>query len=431
MRKKKESGCLMTLIKVIIFVFVLMAAWYFISEKLLKKEERQTPTQAESTEEQTETTVWETWQESGEETENWWEEEQTETEETEDDGIAEAELDGKFYYEKLSSEEQAAYRKVAEGIREGQEQIRIELTENDQIERVLLYICNDFPEFFWFNGAGELTTYSGGEAYAEVTPQYSCTGEEREQMQAEIESAAQECLWGIDAYASDYEKILFVYEYLVNTVDYDGAAENSQNIYSSLVGRRSVCAGYARATQYLLERLGVFCTYVEGTTGEEQEAHAWNLVLCDGDYYYVDTTWGDPIFQESEGEAPVDNICYDYLCCNEEQLFQTHTLKGYVELPPCTKMDANYYVVNGMYYDTYDRETILAEMNAVIAAGGSQSVFKFANHELYQQAYADIFDDLIERASENLREQYHLERSEYRYQYDDTLNKITIWWKYE
>ena len=133
MRKKKESGCLMTLIKIIIFVFVLMAAWYFISEKLLKKEERQTPTQAESTEEQTETTVWETWQESGEETENWWEAEQTETEETEDDGIAEAELDGKFYYEKLSREEQAAYRKVAEGIREGEEQIRIELTENDQI----------------------------------------------------------------------------------------------------------------------------------------------------------------------------------------------------------------------------------------------------------------------------------------------------------
>lgn len=98
MRKKKESGCLMTLIKIIIFVFVLMAAWYFISEKLLKKEERQTPTQAESTEEQTETTVWETWQESGKETENWWEAEQTETEETEDDGIAEAELDGKFSY---------------------------------------------------------------------------------------------------------------------------------------------------------------------------------------------------------------------------------------------------------------------------------------------------------------------------------------------
>ena len=84
-----------------------------------------------------------------------------------------------------------------------------------------------------------------------------------------------------------------------------------------------------------------------------------------------------------------------------------------------------------MYYDTYDSEMILAEMNAVIAAGGSQSVFKFANSELYQQAYADIFDDLIERASENLREQYQLERSEYRYQYDDTLNKITIWWKYE
>ena len=37
------------------------------------------------------------------------------------------------------------------------------------------------------------------------------------------------------------------------------------SIYSVLVNGESVCAGYARTTQYLLERLNVFCTYVTGT----------------------------------------------------------------------------------------------------------------------------------------------------------------------
>ena len=70
---------------------------------------------------------------------------------------------------------------------------------------------------------------------------------------------------------TDYQKILYVYEYIVNTVDYDLEAADNQNIYSVFVNRRSVCAGYSKATQYLLERLGVFCTYVTGTTLDGQK----------------------------------------------------------------------------------------------------------------------------------------------------------------
>ncbi len=76
----------------------------------------------------------------------------------------------------------------------------------------------------------------------------------------------------------------------------------------------------------------------------------------DGDYYYVDTTWGDPVLQAEEGgEASIlGHISYDYMCCSEEQLLKTHTPDATAALPECTKMDANYYVVNGMYYETYD-----------------------------------------------------------------------------
>ena len=84
-------------------------------------------------------------------------------------------------------------------------------------------------------------------------------------------------------------------------MDYDESAPDNQNIYSIFVNRQSVCAGYSKATQYLLEQLGVFCTYVTGKTTEGGN-HAWNLVKCNGDYYYVDTTWGDPVFQQEEGE---------------------------------------------------------------------------------------------------------------------------------
>ena len=118
------------------------------------------------------------------------------------------------------------------------------------------------------------------------------------------------------------KKILYVYEKIVDEVDYDESAPDNQNIYSIFVNRQSVCAGYSKATQYLLEQLGVFCTYVTGKTTEGGN-HAWNLVKCNGDYYYVDTTWEIRCFSRKKARIypriqikkqtlpGINNISYD------------------------------------------------------------------------------------------------------------------------
>lgn len=346
--------------------------------------------------------------------------------------IPEEELE-RYYFGQLSEGEQMAYLEILQGIREGREKVYVHSEDAMRTNLLFQYVLRDYPGIFWCDGSTTATAYTGDESYTVLKPGYLYDMSERDIRQEEIDAEVQSCLAGIDMAASDYEKILYVYEYIVKAVDYDLTAEDNQNIYSVFVNKRSVCAGYSKAMQYLLDKLGVFCTYVTGKT-EGGQSHAWNLVICEGEYYYVDVTWGDPVFMQHEGEetgqAGQDYIGYDYMCCDEEELLRTHIPDEDAVLPPCTSKEWNYYVVNGMYYEYYDSEETLKVMNDVISAGGNPVTLKYADEELYAQARQDIFSDVLHRAAQNLAQWYGLSQVKYSYIDDEKLNKIVIYWEY-
>ena len=78
-----------------------------------------------------------------------------------------------------------------------------------------------------------------------------------------------------------------------------------------------VVYGYAKTYQYLLKKLGILSHMVSGysynpVTGAG-EAHAWNLVRINGEYYYTDVTWADQT-----------NVFYSYLNCDYSQISKDH-----------------------------------------------------------------------------------------------------------
>ncbi len=206
--------------------------------------------------------------------------------------IDETEVAGGYYYQLLSDGQQLVYKEILQGIRNQAESIYIHCATANEFGRIYEYLLYDRPEVFWCTGKTQITSYSD---YSEVRPGYICQGEELVRRSAEIDAAANACLAGISLEAPEYDKIKYVFEYLVNTVDYNMDAPDNQNIYSALVNKASVCAGYSRAAQYLLQRLGIECIYVVGTI-PEQGPHAWNIVKCNGQYYQMDVTFGDPVF---------------------------------------------------------------------------------------------------------------------------------------
>ena len=269
---------------------------------------------------------------------------------TRTDGELREEQEDCYAFGKLAEEEQEVYLEILEALIHFRENVKLSSCDKELISRVFQCVLNDHPEIFYVDGYS-YTEYTLGSILKKITftGSYQFSPEEVEEKQKRIENYVNQCLAGIPENAGEYEKVKYVYEYLIHHTDYDAAAKDSQNICSVFLERKSVCQGYAKATQYLLNRAGVTATLVLGRV-VGGEGHAWNLVRIDGEYYYVDTTWGDASYQEVGGSdyppEKIPTINYDYLCVTTEQMELTHT------------QDANFYVREGVYFTDFDEEKI-------------------------------------------------------------------------
>lgn len=296
-----------------------------------------------------------------------------------------------YYYSLLNRAEQIWYRDIEdalpkfEGKRElSSEGLKYGLTQED-IDRIFQCVLNDHPEFFYVEGYTYTTHLRENEIEKiEFTGTYSVEQEEAELRQIQIESEAARILEQLPAQTGEYEIIKWIYEYLIRSTEYDLTAQDNQNIYSVLIGKRSVCQGYARAVQYMLQQAGIECILVTGTV-ESGEGHAWNLVNCDGRYYYVDATWGDVCYEASTVGSDFPAVSYDYLCITTQQLLRTHTISEAFPVPYCDSMEANYYVREGAYFTTVDKEQIQAVFAAAEAAGYEAVTLKCAGEAVYRE----------------------------------------------
>lgn len=298
-----------------------------------------------------------------------------------------AETDGihqEYYFKQLTEEEKRVYRQLQQGIEEFQEEIYITSSQDAVLERAYDALLRDHSELFWAQGKGVVykTLYN---TYGKFQPSYEYTREEAEEITAALEAKAGEILAGVSADATDYEKARYIYGAVVQNTVYQ-IGEDDQNIAGALYENQAVCAGYARAVQYLLEQLGVECIFVSGDMQGSTEGHAWNVVSLDGNYYYLDATNGDQqdFLPTAQGES--QSVLYDYLCPFPEDYAALCQDDGEFEIPVCTAVDYNSYIQNGNCFDTWDQETLRAYFTEQIRMGTPVFSVKFSNSEDYETA---------------------------------------------
>ena len=333
-----------------------------------------------------------------------------------------------YYFKQLTEEEQRVYRELLKGIRAREKEFYLTISDDDSIDRSYHAVLKDHPETFWVHNREKIykTTYSDSD-YCVFTPGYTYTDSEIDEIQTAMEQSFQEVRALIPEDAGDYEKVRIVYTYVIDHTQYQ-TGEDDQSIAGVFWKKSAVCAGYAGAVQYLLERLDIPCIYVDGSTKGSTEGHAWDIVKIGQEYYYVDATNGDqPDFLNGDAAQLEEHktIIYDYLCPFPEEYEKTYTPSEELTVPACTAKDLDFYVLNQGYFEDYSWQDIYDYCKMRLDNGAAVVRFKFGSQEAFSEACQELLDDgVVQNVAQYYMKLHGLGQVEYHYGVMDNFYTI-------
>lgn len=322
-------------------------------------------------------------------------EQTTETDKSESEETLE-ELPSIYYaYHTLDKEGQKLYLEIYRSLQRMETDTAVSTLDIDELNTVFQYVLADHPELFYVEGY-QYTQYTTGDILTKLTftGTYTMTWEDVQQTIQRIETVAEQMTAPLAQITDQYTIIRYLYDSLIIATEYDSNTENNQNIQSVFLDGRSVCQGYAKAMQYLLQKEGIQTLLVTGQTNGE--GHAWDLVLADGAYYYLDPTWGDASYskaEESTENVRIPSINYDYFLVTTQELEKTHQLDESIPLPECTADADNYYVREGLYLDAYNEDWIKWIFEKARQSQTGYITMKCSNIEVYSQIKGKLIDE--------------------------------------
>lgn len=319
----------------------------------------------------------------------------------------------RFYYEQLNATEQTVYRALLATAEKGDLKCGISEVDYDlyaaSANRAVLALTYDHPELFWLNGGWQATGSRGVGSYNDtITIDLSTYAfwkyvSDPQHYIDTFEAIVDSVVGKAQAYNTVYEQVEFVHDYITSNCYYDydrleeaqktyhvASSEYIYTAYGCLVDKSAVCAGYAKAFQIIMQRLGYDCTYVRGDAGGP---HAWNYIALDEEGYFLDATWDDADWRTDSGKVRFPNDAeYDYFCITKRELNKTHTENEEMfDIPDPTATKYNYYRYNGYYVTTYNFATV----SAILDDQQDKSVVcvQFASAAEMNKAKAHLMDN--------------------------------------
>lgn len=223
--------------------------------------------------------------------------------------------------EALLKNDHPAYATLCSAIEEGRRSVDISSynLNKDEAGRMMERVVYDHPEYFYLN-----VSYNYSLDWQDnVTTLYFTYHYEGDARQAAIEEY--ESLMG-DLYDlgseewSDLETVLFYHDYLAAHYAYD-AELAIFDAYTFVKTGEGVCQSYALVFDALMSHFDIPCTFAQSRNLN----HIWNLIFLDGEWYYVDVTWDDPmVYNRGENVDRPGSAMHDYFLLSADEDLEAH-----------------------------------------------------------------------------------------------------------
>lgn len=192
---------------------------------------------------------------------------------------------------------------------------------------------------------------------------------------------------------NDMQKIKALHDWVCNNIVYDSgniSDPKNHNDASVFMNDSSVCDGYAKCYNLLLNSAGIETYYLLG------DNHAWNVVKLGNHYFHSDTTWDDG-----------DTVSHDwFLKSDSEMLAETssHSVWNFrtpsslhnfqkESLPECR------YSMGDLNTDGETNTADLVLLNKYLTGQSSVSADDIILADLTYDGFIDVFDLVIMRQS--------------------------------
>ena len=152
--------------------------------------------------------------------------------------------------------------------------------------------CNSTDYSFTMTASGTynfrfyLMDKAAGVYYLRVSTYIQVSDSNHPSVRSIVQSAVAQCNNETDG--SDYQKALWLHDWLLTQLEYDNTLKWS-SAESALTRGLGTCQAYESAYSMLLSTAGIENT----ETRDTGDAHTWNAIKLDGEWYQVDCTWDD------------------------------------------------------------------------------------------------------------------------------------------
>lgn len=165
-----------------------------------------------------------------------------------------------------------------------------------------------------------------------------------ESMSSAINRIASECLSA--ECNTDYEKALWLHDWLLNNCSYDYSMIYS-HAEGALLRGKATCNGYHNAYRLLLAAVGIRSDSIESHT----DNHVWTAVEMDGSWYHVDVTKDDIDYDPLPGYPDERHLFFGM---SDEAMGNMHGHRDFASSHSCTSLANNYFLKSGAIHEFSD-----------------------------------------------------------------------------